>query len=251
MRDTDKDWAKIAETDPYWGVLSVEDYRGQDIDPAVRERFFASGRQFVDNLVAFIRKHISPQFAPKRSLDFGCGVGRLLLPMAHHSVEAIGLDVAPRMRELAIANAAQMGLTNVSVRESDDMLSAVDGPFDFVNTHIVMQHIPPSRGLLIIDRLLSKLAIGGVASIQITYAKSREFFMHEAGRAKYYRRDGDALIDIMPHATHRPDGEVTMFDYDLNAVFALASQYSGSPMLTLPTDEAGHLSVQLVFQRAR
>ena len=217
----------------------------------MRERFFASGRQFIDNVMAFIQKHIDRHFAPRRSLDFGCGVGRLLLPLAHYSAEAIGLDVAPRMRQLAVANAAQLGLTNVSVRESDDLISAADGPFDFVNTYIVMQHIPPSRGMLIIDRLLSKLAIGGVASIQITYAKSREFFMHEAGRAKYYRRDGEALIDIMPNEAHRPDGEVTMFDYDLNAVFALATQYSGSPILTLPTNEAGHLSVHLVFQRAR
>ena len=28
-RDTDLDWKTIAESDPFWGVLSVEDYRQQ------------------------------------------------------------------------------------------------------------------------------------------------------------------------------------------------------------------------------
>ena len=86
MRDTDKDWTTIAETDPYWGVLSVEDFRGEELSDGARQTFFDSGKAFVENTFAFIRRHIDAGFAPARSLDFGCGVGRLLIPIAAHKL---------------------------------------------------------------------------------------------------------------------------------------------------------------------
>ena len=152
MRDTDKDWTTIAETDPYWGVLSVEDFRGEELSDGARQIFFDSGKAFVENTFAFIRRHIDAGFAPARSLDFGCGVGRLLIPIAAHSTEAIGLDIAPRMREIAEANLRSVGVRNARVLASDDLLSQAEGEFDFVNSFIVLQHIPPERGTVLLEQ---------------------------------------------------------------------------------------------------
>jgi hypothetical protein len=40
-----------------------------------------------------------------------------------------------------------------------------------------------------------------------------------------------------------------MFDYDLNAIVALLSTYSGSPILALPTRDDDHLGVQFIGVR--
>jgi SAM-dependent methyltransferase len=250
-RNTDADWAAIAEANPFWGVLSAEAFRGETLDPAARDAFFGSGAQQIGALFGFIKRHLQPDFAPARALDFGCGVGRLLLPLARVAREAVGVDVAPGMIALCRANIAEAGLTNASVVQGDDDLSRVTGSFDLVNSLIVLQHIPPERGYRLIGRLLSLLALDGVASIQLTYAKERRFMVHEAARARYFRRDGDTLRDLSPVTEEPPRGTINMYDYDLNQVMLMIGEVAGHPVLALPTNDDGHAGYQFVFRRAR
>jgi SAM-dependent methyltransferase len=250
-RDTDNDWKRVAETDPFWGVLSHEEYRHDTMDAENFDQFMASGEQYVANLFALIRKHLSPQFVPRRALDFGCGVGRLAIPLAKRVTETVGVDIAPAMLELCRKHAEQAGIQNISVYESDDTLSRIQGEFELINAYIVLQHIPPERGYRLLQAMLDRLAVGGVGSIQLTYAKSRKFFLHEQSRALYYRRDGGTLVDIVDTGWDPPEGTITMFDYDLNQVMAQISRVSGHPIIALPTNDDSHLGVHLIFVKAR
>jgi SAM-dependent methyltransferase len=255
-RDTDADWSTLAETEPYWAVLSAEAYRGGSLDPAAHASFFSSGQQQIAALLGFIKRYLQPGFAPARVLDFGCGVGRLLVPLARLAAEtkggeAVGVDVAPRMLELCRANLVAAHLRNAALVLGDDDLSRVEGRFDLVNSLIVLQHIPPDRGYRLIARLIDLLAVGGVASLQLTYAKERRFFAHEAGRAAYYRRDGDTLRDLSLVEAEQPRGTIRMFDYDLNQVMLMIAGAAGHPVLALPTHDDGHAGFHFVFRRAR
>jgi SAM-dependent methyltransferase len=251
-RDTDHDWAKIAEENPYWGVLSVDAFRGVDLSDDARANFFRSGESLIGNIWAFIRKHLKEDFNPARSLDFGCGVGRLLVPIAKRSGEAVGVDVAPNMLEICSQNLAVAGVSNTTLAPPHEGLNAVVGEFDFVNSYIVIQHIPPARGYALLHKLLQLVAIGGVVSLQLTYGKSRRFFMHEAARASHYRREGRTLIDLAPtFGDEHPAGFITMYDYDLNQIFAMVADVAGSPILSLPTYDDHHLGLHLIFTRAR
>ena len=249
-RDTDQDWTLVAETDPYWGVLSAEEFRGTALAPDTLARFMASGEAFVAELWALVEHHLRPGFQPGRVLDFGCGVGRLLLPMARRSARAVGVDVAPRMLEMARQHAAQAGLTNVElVPAEDDDLANLGGGFELINSYIVLQHIPPARGLRLLRALLARLAPGGIGSLQLTYAKERRFLLHEAPRARYYRRDGGALLDLGATAAEPPPGTITVFDYDLNEVAVLLADAAAGPVLALPTRHDGHLGIHYLFRR--
>lgn len=250
-RDTDRDWKLVATADPYWGVLSEDGFQKEAMNEERFGVFMATGERFIADIFGLVHAHVMPGFAPKSALDFGCGVGRLLLPMARRVERAVGVDVAPAMLELARRNAEQAGLANVTLVESDDTLSGVTGTFDFVNTFIVLQHIPPARGYPLLRELLERVAIGGIASIQVTYAKSREFLKHEGPVALYYRRDGDRIVDLVDSGWRPPEGTIQMYDYDLNEVMAQVSRYSGHPIIALPTSDAAHLGIHFVFQRAR
>jgi len=249
IRDTDRDWTKIAEDNPYWGVLSAEKFRGRELSAENRAEFFKSGEEYIADVLKFVAQHLSKDFKIRRGLDFGCGVGRLLIPLARVSQEAVGIDIAPRMLELTRENLAQEGLTNASVVLGDDAFSRVKGKFNFVNSFIVIQHIPPERGMEIIEHLVRRLEIGGVFALQLTFAKTREFFIHEQGRASYYRRDGDVIHDLLPKKNAPPEGSVRMFDYDLNAVFLLLSPFCGQLLLVTPTNHGGHFGVRIVGVR--
>jgi SAM-dependent methyltransferase len=243
MRNTDKDWTKIAEEAPYWGVLSADEFKGVAIDSDARERFFASGETQIASLFAEI-EGISPGFSPNRSLDFGCGVGRVLLPIATRSREAIGIDIAPNMLALTKSNAEASGVDNIELVLSDDTLSRVTGRFDFVHSFIVLQHIPPERGYQIIRQLLSLLEPGGVFALHIGFAKARELMVHEMPAARYYRRDGTILHDLCAQPPP-PEGTVQMFDYDLNQVFAIVSEFPIGRM-SVKTISDSHVAISLL-----
>ncbi len=250
-RDTDKDWNFIAETDPFWGVLSKKEYRKSSLNSAAILQFMKSGEEYVANLFALIRKHIDPKFNPKRALDFGCGVGRLVIPLANRVEEAVGVDIAPSMLDLCRENAKKIGVTNITLCESDDTLSLVQGKFQLVNTYIVLQHISPERGYELIQSMIDRIEIGGVGSIQVTYAKSRKYFIHEQNKALYYRRDGNMLVDLVSASSGPPEGTITMYDYDLNQLMALVSRVCGHPMILRQTNDDEHLGVHMIFVKTK
>ena len=68
-RDTNTDWQIIAKEQPYWGVLSVDQFRGRDISGDNRAQFFASGVDYVNRLLGLVHKHFGP--VNGRALDFG------------------------------------------------------------------------------------------------------------------------------------------------------------------------------------
>jgi len=249
-RDTDAVWTKIAQEDAYFGVLSEEIYRKDVMNAEAHQRFMATGEKYVGEIFALIEKHLVPGFAPRRVLDLGCGVGRHLLPMARRADEAVGVDIAQGMLDICRKNAEDSKLDNVKLIRNDDDLNGVDGPFDFVNSYFVLQHIPPKRGYKLLQAMLDRTATGGVVSLELTYAHARRFFFDEEPTALYYRREGAQITDIMSTGWDGPPDAITMYDYDLNEVFARIAQVAG-PMVVLPTDDESHLGLHCVFVRAR
>ena len=116
-----------------------------------------------------MRARLGADFQPRRVLDFGCGVGRLVLPLSRLCEEVVGVDVAEAMLSEAAANCRQAGATNVRLIRGDDRLSGVTGPFDFIHSFIVFQHVPVQRGLVLLERLLDLLAPDGVGALHFTY----------------------------------------------------------------------------------
>jgi SAM-dependent methyltransferase len=169
--DSDRDWARLGKTDPYFAVLTAPQYHGE-LSERDRDAFFASGEAHVARVLAIIHDRLDPTFAPERALDFGCGVGRIVIPLAERCREVTGVDVSSAMLAEARKNCASAGAVNVQLLPSDDRLSAVAGDFDFVHSYIVLQHIPVRRGEAIVAELVSRLAPDGIGVFHATYARA-------------------------------------------------------------------------------
>ena len=162
---TDVAWERWGQQDPYFGVLADRKYRNTNIENTKAD-FFESGQLHITNVLAEIEKHFGP-VSKASALDFGCGVGRLLIPLSKEFGHVTGLDVSKPMLEEAAKNLAEKRIGNVDILESDDNLSKLgDKTFDFIHTYIVLQHISPERGYMIVRNLLHHLSRVGV------------FFMH-------------------------------------------------------------------------
>lgn len=167
---TDVEWEKWGAQDPYFGVLTDPKFRREHIDDAAIEEFFALGRHHVDQVLHTCRARLDAGFQPRRVLDFGCGVGRLVLPFAAVAEHVVGVDVSPSMLKEAQDNCAKAGVHNVTLVASDDSLSLVQGRFDLVHSCIVLQHIEIVRGLAIFKELMDRIEPGGIGVLQITFA---------------------------------------------------------------------------------
>jgi len=161
---TDRHWRRWAKQDPYHGVLG----RGFDDDAMksaeVRDLFFAQGEQHIAGVIADIEQLGCTRRGA--ALDFGCGVGRLVRPLAARFDEVTGVDVSPDMLRLARENVPDERAVSF-VRTLDD--PALAGKrFDLVHTYIVMQHIRPVQGLPILAALAGLTAPGGALAVHFT-----------------------------------------------------------------------------------
>lgn len=173
MSSTDDDWREWGRRDPYFAVLTDPRFRQGRLGEAERESFFKSGDRHVEHLLAMVHRLLGvPRFTPARALDFGCGVGRILIPLARIAGEVTGVDISAEMLDEARRNCAQAQVANARFALSDDTLSRVEGTFDLVHTFIVLQHVDVERGRALFQRLVQLVAPGGVGVLHVTYAKT-------------------------------------------------------------------------------
>lgn len=165
----DKSWDFYGSRDPYFGVLTSSIYHQANLTSEARRDFFETGTNHMLEVVDSIKAHVDSSFEPARGLDFGCGVGRLAIPMASLCKSIVAVDVSESMLEEAKENFRIQGITNAELAVSDDHLSLIPGKFDFINSYLVFQHIPRKRGVAIFARLLSLLNDGGVGVFHFTY----------------------------------------------------------------------------------
>lgn len=194
---TDRDWENWGINDPYFGVLSLDCFRSGNLSEGNRVAFFLSGEEHVESLFATIRTRFNPDFAPDTSLDFGCGVGRLLIPLARRSGHATGVDVSPAMLAEVRRNCDAQGIDNVELVDSDDGLSQARGEYDIVHSHIVFAHIDPRRGHAIFESLAGKVAPGGFIAVQVLYSCNAPRPVRMLAKLRYRLPPFNALRNLL------------------------------------------------------
>jgi SAM-dependent methyltransferase len=157
-------WEKFAQDDPYTYILTSL----KSNDP---REFWQSGHQTVQQeLLPLIETH---QVAPGVAMELGCGVGRLLFPLASHFQEAVGADIAESMIQRAQRFARDNGVGNVgfcAAAGPEDLLHRAgnySGRINFLYSLLVFQHIPDMamiEGYLHVVGIL--LAEEGIAYLQ-------------------------------------------------------------------------------------
>jgi SAM-dependent methyltransferase len=117
-----------------------------------------------------------PDFQPARVLDYGCGVGRLVVAFAGRANEVVGVDISRGMLAEARENCKRFGIKSATLVHVNDLGSLAPASFDLIHSYIVFQHIPVTQGELILRKLISLLAEGGVGAIHLIYTDSRSVF---------------------------------------------------------------------------
>jgi len=250
--DVKATWERWGKVDPYWGVCSHPEFRAGRLDDRAREAFFRSGEDDVGRTLAAVRRFVRPGFRPERTLDYGCGVGRLTIPLAREGGWVVGVDVSGTMLDEARRNCAARRVTNVELvlaGDAGDALAGVTGDFDFVNSYIVFQHVPPRLGEAITRALLERLRPGGVGALHFTYGWRAGLARRALHRVRRSVPLAHAAANVLQRRPLRAP-IIPMYAYDMSRLFALLHANGCERVHALLTDHDGHLGAHLLFERA-
>jgi SAM-dependent methyltransferase len=245
LRDTDADWHEIGAADPHWGVLTAPEFRRENLRPAAVETFYASGRRHIAEVAAAFTRITGAPFHAGTALDFGCGAGRLTEAMAAYADHVTGYDISPGMLDAARSR----GGTATCAGE----LPAAR--FDWINAFIVFQHIPPARGMKLLDQLLARLAPGGCISLHFTIYRDPHIvppLEAAAGRLRRLPRPLRVLVRRLHRRLKRPApvGLVSMYDYDLGRIVETLNRAGFARLLMIHDDHGGHHGVNIIGRHA-
>ena len=208
-------WEKWGEHDPYFAVVTSAEFRSLNLDAKAKEAFFELGRKHVEEMWPEFEAISGPGFRPRKAVDYGCGVGRVLLPLAGICELAIGVDISRTMLEEAANNATALGLQNVRFQDVAEFEAGERETYDLVHTFIVIQHIPPPTGYGIMERLLGRLSPGGIGMLHVTYEDSAPLLARM--RSRLYR-DVPGLHRLASRMRGLEDPFMPVYEYDLNKV---------------------------------
>lgn len=187
-------WARLGEENPYWAVLSADEFQGLSPTGQV-DKFYASGLGDV-NLIkqTLARNNVC---LPDNAIvvEYGCGLGRVTAHLAKEFYRVIGIDISKPMITAAENYIKSKRIHNTSFISLDchsdvDALPECDLFFSF----IVLQHSPPPIITMALRGAMKSLKSRGVALFQVpTYIPDYNFIARE-----YFSRY-DSNVYCPPH----------------------------------------------------
>ena len=171
-----KTWTHLGKEDPYWAVLSSDEFHGWENVKAI-ERFYASGANDLALIINTLERNgvTLPQDAIV--VEYGCGLGRVTRHLASQYHSVIGIDISKTMLDAAGLYIQAHGIQNTTLKllESPEDISNLP-VCDMFFSLIVLQHSPPPIISLIVRNAIKHLNFGGVALFQVpTYIPNYDF----------------------------------------------------------------------------
>lgn len=184
-------WENLGRVDPLWAVLTDPERRhgGWQVD-----EFLATGDTPIARVQALLGE--TGLSLGDRTLDFGCGAGRLANALAAHVKEVVGVDIAQSM--IDEANRINRFPDRVGfVAYDGHRLPFDDESFDSVVSLISIQHSPPAVQLACLVELQRVVRPGGVLVLQVPYRPSKpDELPKEAMRARIELLDVPSPVGV-------------------------------------------------------
>lgn len=173
-------WEFLGEKDPYWSVLTWEEFKSSNIE-GTRTKFYKSGLNDATTLFNTLERN-GIDYAPlKTCLEYGCGLGRVTYWLAKRFETVAGFDISRAHLRIAGQYLEETGVRNVSLHHISKPQDIGNfSKVDVVYSMIVLQHNPPPMIHVIIQELLRALNPGGIAFFQVpTYRLGYRFSLQE------------------------------------------------------------------------
>jgi ubiquinone/menaquinone biosynthesis C-methylase UbiE len=235
-------WDAFAAREPYFAVLTHARYLREYFDAAAEAEFFDSGEAYVSELYGIVRARVAPHFAPETVLEYGCGVGRLLIPFARRATNITGVDISQSMLDTARTHISKAGVTNVELRRDLD-----ERTFDLVNCFLVLQRLSRGEGIELLRTLTKRVREGGVGVFQFPYRAELSPLVSVSRKARARVPGVNALVNLV---RRKSVPFIESNTYDINEVFAIL-QDAGFDSPHVVFSKHGDLDSVIVYAQRR
>ena len=173
-------WNHLGNTDPYWSVLTQEDYKSQGVNEFL-DQFYQSGKDDLTILLNSLDRNKIDYHGFQDCLEFGCGMGRVTRWLSERFPKVYGYDISQSHLRHAAAYFEGAGIDNVHLNHIQKLSDICNLPeVDLIFSIMVLQHNPPPIMVLMIGEMVKSLRPGGVAFFQIpTYRLGYHFSLED------------------------------------------------------------------------
>ncbi len=105
-------WEGLGRSEPFWSVLTGEEFKSDKITHQAQQVFFESGAAEID-LVRGLLRRADLVLPAGKCLDYGCGVGRVTIHLAGLFDSVLGADISRPHLAIAADYASKHAVNNV------------------------------------------------------------------------------------------------------------------------------------------
>jgi 2-polyprenyl-3-methyl-5-hydroxy-6-metoxy-1,4-benzoquinol methylase len=172
-------WRELGAEEPHWSVITDPSFRSGNINDNLTQ-FYATGKDQIELIGALLERNNLSFRSVGTCLDFGCGVGRLTLPLAQRHSRTIGVDISKAHITQAEQAAKIFNINNVAFQDINSVADIDNLPTcGLLVSLIVLQHNPPPIMCAMLQKLLGRLEPRGVAVFQLPIFKADYSFSVE------------------------------------------------------------------------
>ncbi len=175
---TQKIWRAFGEQDPYWSVVTHDEFKSQNINKESIDKFYAQGQREIVKITSILKRNNKIEnWSDLKNLDIveiGCGCGRITKKLARLFKKVMAIDISKGNLEIAKQAVTDKNVEFFLMTNVDDYgkLPKVD----VVYSYIVLQHNCPPVIEYIITSMLQCLKSHGTAIFQVpTYKGDYQF----------------------------------------------------------------------------
>lgn len=211
LKRVETTWSDLGREDAHWSVITDDRFHKDTLEENI-DLFFQMGESDIGRVAAALARVGASMGDIGSVIDFGCGVGRLSIPLARQTGHVTGVDISAAHLAEARRNVERLALDNLDLRQISSVAEIADLPqVDLVVSIIVLQHNPPPVMREILAGLCGRVKPGGYLYIQApTYKNeyrysatedqldvSREMEMHLLPQHVFFETIQEAGLTIL------------------------------------------------------
>jgi SAM-dependent methyltransferase len=225
LTDRHRSFDRFASQEPYFSILTDPKFLRDRLTPEAERQFFSSGEAIVAWMLGVIDAGLVPQFAPMSTLEYGCGIGRLALPLARRPGSVTAVDRSPSMLALARQEADRRGLGHIVFQTPAEVFTA-KRTFDLVVCYHVLQRLVRHEALALMRQLFGLVGPGSVGVFQWPYRAGDQGLI---GAARWLRERVPGVNAVVNRLRHKPadDPFIPTHTFELNEGLAVLDDAGG------------------------
>jgi SAM-dependent methyltransferase len=234
----------FAAREPLFSILTDPKFLRDRLTPDTEREFFASGDAVVAWMLGVIDAGLVPQFAPMSILEYGCGIGRLALPLGRCPGSVTAVDRSPAMLQLAKQEADRRSLGHI-VFQTPAELFASGRAFDLVVCYHVLQRLRRRDALGLMRQLLALVGPGGVGVFQWPYRAAEDGLV---GATRWLRESVPGANTLANVLRRKPAGDpfIPTHTFDLNDGLGVLED-AGADLTHVALERHGSLDYAIAF----